>query len=698
MTTQVFTAIRLALFFVILIIVAASVRAQKAAPPQCVQPPNTTMVAWYPFDELAGSTSANLATGNTGTQVNGPLGILGGKVAGAVSFNGINQFVESPSSIDTNIGIVGTPFSCNGNDSTCWGNFSIDTWINIPTTAPTGYMIITDKRGGSPPAMQGYHFFVAGGSIGIQLADGLAPYPGYTNYYSPPLAPSLYDGLWHHVAVTVRRSGTNPTITWYHNGIPLVPTSNPSDRLGSLLNNSPLRIGTRTADPPLTGWFQGNLDELEIYNRELTGAEVYAIYNATFLGKCKPPDYNPNGALASCVPSSSVGMLIQKPNVVAYVPLGNWSEGATGIQMVPIEPADLPTVITTNNVTNSCASNSVTGQTVCVANNTDVYLITGSTLNTTLTSGATAPANFSGGSCYNCGVAIDAVHNQAVIEVGLSGSPSGSGLQILDLTGTCTSTPFCAPFPLNYLVSEDIQIDPYRNLYLSPSEKGTHVYDVITHSPPGTGDVLTEYSETIALTHGGLDSAAEDCTTGIALSTVEQTHSLFITDLTQATYGSGTWSAPYAITNFPEFGNMFEGTDGISVAPGTQLAIVTSEGFGNGIGAVVLPATSGGGTPSFGDYVAAYLPKTPDGRAFSIGNDPHTVTAYVSPNDGRAYGVVGGWSLSVTNPKPTYLAVIDLQKLLNAPRCSGNCILGPHEVDLTYNLLTNGVVRYVSVF
>jgi hypothetical protein len=36
---------------------------------------------------------------------------------------------------------------------------------------------------------------------------------------------------------------------------------------------------------------------------------------------------------------------------------------------------------------------------------------------------------------------------------------------------------------------------------------------------------------------------------------------------------------------------------------------------------------------------------------------------------------------------------VDLQKVLDAPRTPGT-----HFVDPTYNLLTNGVVRYVSVF
>ena len=49
----------------------------------------------------------------------------------------------------------------------------------------------------------------------------------------------------------------------------------------------PLEIGVR--DPGLGGggFFSGGMDELEIFNRALTGAEVQAIYNAGSAGKCK---------------------------------------------------------------------------------------------------------------------------------------------------------------------------------------------------------------------------------------------------------------------------------------------------------------------------------------------------------------------------------------------------------------------------
>lgn len=254
----------------------------KALPSTCVFPPNTTMVAWYPFDETTGPLSANLATANTGMQFNSPTSIPG-MVGRALSFNGINNYVESPSSIVTNFGPADFPPSCSGGYSTCQGNFSIDAWIRVDPAAASLLTVILDKRSGSAPAINGYHLFVLNGSLGLQLADGIGS--GSSNYLSPGLTPPLTDGNWHHIAVTVQRTALSGII-WYHNGN-LIGTSNPTDRLGSLNSNSPLRIATRTADTPLTGWFHGDIDELEIYNRVLTPQEVASIFQAGTFGKCK---------------------------------------------------------------------------------------------------------------------------------------------------------------------------------------------------------------------------------------------------------------------------------------------------------------------------------------------------------------------------------------------------------------------------
>src|SRR5262249_41026717 len=150
------------------------------------------------------------------------------------------------------------------------------------------------------------------------------------------------------------------------------------------------------------------------------------------------------------------------------------------------------------------------------------------------------------------------------------------------------------------------------------------------------------------------DSAGEDCTTGIALATDEGTGNLFIADLTQATFtpgaapSPGTWTAPSQLQNFREFESLSAGTNGIAVAPGTHLGIVTGEFGGNIEGVIQLPAISGSGTPAVVDWVTFTVPNDPTGATWSEGDDPHTVTAYVSPNTGKAFGVLGNLSFSGT--------------------------------------------------
>jgi hypothetical protein len=258
--------------------------------PVCVEPPNTTMIAWYPFDELSGMKAENLATGNTGTLGNSPVHIPG-KVAGALRFDGYDDYVESPSTIVTNIGPAGLPATCSGSYSTCRGDFSIDTWIRMPSSSSNLIMIILEKEVSSGSTLTGYSVWIFNGYLILVLADGGAGNGG-SNYTSTqiPIA-TLYNNQWHHIAVTVSRRGNPAGIKWYFNGV-LISTNNPTiapTRYGSLANSAPLRIGS-PPPPSLLGWlwFKGDLDEVEIFNRELTQVEVKAIFAAGTAGKCKP--------------------------------------------------------------------------------------------------------------------------------------------------------------------------------------------------------------------------------------------------------------------------------------------------------------------------------------------------------------------------------------------------------------------------
>ncbi|WP_322399936.1 PEP-CTERM sorting domain-containing protein [Massilia luteola] len=414
-----------------------------------------------------------------------------------------------------------------------------------------------------------------------------------------------------------------------------------------------------------------------------SGAGAFASTNCSVLNVTTS-----NTTLNSCLPTSSLAVALG-PTVTAYVPNGWWGGGATGIQVVPIEGAGAPASIPTAAIVNSCSSNPSTGQAVCTANTNDVYLINGHTLTNTLLSSATGNAFFSGGGCRNCGVAVNGLTNTAYITVGLSDSASGSGIQALNLA----TNAFGAPLRLRHIVSENISVDAGRNLLLTPGEDNS--YGLVRLS--SVGDLLTEFENSTIGGGGEYDSSASDCTTGIALASNEFTSNVSMADLNQASFipgsgsGIGSWTSPHNVVTLD--GSFAAGISGISVAPGGQhMGILTGEFGGQSFAVFQLPATpaTGGTVPALVDYaVVNNLPNTPDGASFTAGFDPHTITAYTSPNDGRAYGVIADWAIGT----PSWLAVIDLKKIQGAPR-----IAGTHTVDTSvYDVLASGAVRYVAV-
>ena len=273
-------AIQLSALFMLVLVLTLCSAAQ-----QCVAPPNSTMVAWFPFDETSGNTTANLATQNTGT-LGGTATFTSGLVGGAMHFDGVSAYIDSPSSVATNFGpgvVTGAP--CSGLESTCAGAFTIDVWIRVPTDLTNSVTTILDKRSGSAPDIHGYSFALSYSRLILQLADG-GLNDGFTNYASVPIT-NLKDHNWHHVAVSVTRTIPNG-IRWYHNGAALLGQQiDPTDREGSLVSDSPLRIGANTADFPFINWFNGDMDELQIFNRALSGQEIMSIYLAGAGGQCK---------------------------------------------------------------------------------------------------------------------------------------------------------------------------------------------------------------------------------------------------------------------------------------------------------------------------------------------------------------------------------------------------------------------------
>ena len=87
---------------------------------------------------------------------------------------------------------------------------------------------------------------------------------------------------------------------------------------------------------------------------------------------------------------------------------------ATGIDVVNVEGSSIANTLipTGSDVINSCASNSVTGQRVCTANNNHVYILEGvgmdSSVTNPLVDDGSGTISFSGGTATTTGVSMDA--------------------------------------------------------------------------------------------------------------------------------------------------------------------------------------------------------------------------------------------------------------------------------------------------
>jgi len=379
-------------------------------------------------------------------------------------------------------------------------------------------------------------------------------------------------------------------------------------------------------------------------------------------------------------------VLVSGANVVSYVPKGSWSLGTTGVAVVNVEGTSITnTLIPTGTIVNSCASNPTTGQTVCTANNTDVYVFKGTALDGTvspnpLTSGGSGFIFFSGGNCTNCGVVMDATHNKAVLALSVG---AVGGFQFLNLGTSSFEPPFASMAPSGFAatISEDPLIDPIRNLLLSASENNNYeIVDVATSTSP-------RFFENPIASSGVADSSGEDCSTGIVLAPYEFStpSQLYIADISNPTFAPftagtpGTWTAPQQVQTL--VGSVLqEGASGLAVAQETHTGVVTGEFGGDALTAIGLPAASGGGVvPAISSWMTCSI-----GSGFQNGFDPHTVTAYQSPANGHAIALLASSDAST-------LARVDLTAMLALPESAP----GSHVCAST--ILPATVVSFITV-
>lgn len=183
-----------------------------------------------------------------------PQAGLGGKIGAFTQFDGINDALHLPNATGLNVA---------ANE-----DLSIGLWL-YPTDYRCGYCRLVNKFDG----LLGYALDLAdnGGhtKLTFYAADG-------THAVTARSHLNVLLNAWHHVVVVLSRSSSQ--VKLYLDGAELAleaPAS--TSALGDLSNNADVEIGHLGAEPV---GFQGLLDQVEIYKRALSTAEISAQYSS----------------------------------------------------------------------------------------------------------------------------------------------------------------------------------------------------------------------------------------------------------------------------------------------------------------------------------------------------------------------------------------------------------------------------------
>ena len=226
--------------------------------------PSLSLVAHY---NLNGSFADISENGFNGTEV-GMLNITedrNGDPSGAYEFDG-ESYVNLNTTIDNSL-VSGATFTA---------------WINAQNLASGSKIFLSNYNGnGQQGNCQGRIGFVFrvndDGTLGVQyLVDG-------DDYYGRKTSPgTISDNTWYHVAATW--DGVNHNSSGFKLYVDGVRSDNLDYRGGSSCNqyiesDEPFKIGMHECASGLCAGFEGIIDEVSIYSRELSESEINDLIN-----------------------------------------------------------------------------------------------------------------------------------------------------------------------------------------------------------------------------------------------------------------------------------------------------------------------------------------------------------------------------------------------------------------------------------
>ena len=218
-------------------------------------PPAAGLVGAYGFEETSGATVTDSSpAGNPGTIVGAAARTAAGKIGRAIDFDGVNDYVSvaDAASLDLTTGMT------------------LEAWVQLDTVSSWRTTILKEKPGGlvyslyansSSSRPQGE--IVTGAGTDVLAGAG----------------PALTAGTWTHLALTY----DNAQLRLFRNGVQVAQIAATGAIQASTL---PLRIGGNAIWGEYT---DGRIDEVRVYNRALSAAEITTDMTTPVGGGGPPP-------------------------------------------------------------------------------------------------------------------------------------------------------------------------------------------------------------------------------------------------------------------------------------------------------------------------------------------------------------------------------------------------------------------------
>ena len=211
-------------------------------------------VAYWKLNETSGTSAADSAGSNTGT-VSGATWTTSGKSGGALSFNGVNQYMMLPAT---------SQFDVQAH--------TIEAWVRSSNFVQNGF--IFEKTTNGAVNTQYSCFFSSGNLLYYRTINTT----GGMDDLTLNISSYFTNNQWNHVACVY--TGANKYI--YVNGVQAATKAYSQ------------AIATNPAGTSIIGaygsgtsyFFNGTMDEVKLYNRALSAAEIASQYNNATSGQC----------------------------------------------------------------------------------------------------------------------------------------------------------------------------------------------------------------------------------------------------------------------------------------------------------------------------------------------------------------------------------------------------------------------------